>query len=625
VVDDRRPDLTAEAVLAGVADVCAAAGRPPSRPALEREKSYEARQPARPPENVGDALYTHSPSMRDVVALISRASTTKAGVTIRGEEGTGRQVVARAIHAAQKEGAPFVSVDCAAHESDEVEGVLFGSAARWRHGESASGLERVSRHGRLHEALGGTLYLQNVAEAPTRVQSRLVRLLRDAEAALVETGATLRFDVRMMAGVEPNVEASVQDGRVRADLFKRLSVIRIDMPPLRNRREDIPALTNYFLREICAGRGVPPKALSRPALSLITALPWRGNAIELRLMLESIVAGLSGGKGIGLEDVLAHVRLDAGAVVSANSGTLRQARPFRASIAHVLSTISRPDQRRRQSARHPANEPTKNPIAQRQGTNRGGKFCAPLRAIVTNRRSVARAGFCASIAVLTCRNVLVVTFLWLLIPARVSRKRRLPGSPSTVRRSRPALPQSAAGIEQHRHRQQRVQRSRVGRSSARFHHDRVPADLWLRFGRTWINSTGGKSSSTTSSSRAMFPSTNVRLNWRCPEPADPQPRSRVSEHAGAARFEIEGGLIERKSGAAAIELLVASQTYVGARGDIGPSVQRARNSMEPTCATGEPTTTSGAVTVRYQATPLSASYRCLPQPDLRVSPGATPT
>ena len=205
---------------------------------------------------------------------------------------------------------------------------------------AASGLERISRNSRLHDALGGTLYLQNVAEAPTRVQARLARLLRDGEATLAETGATLRFDVRMMAGVDSSVDASIEDGRLRADLFKRLSAIRIDMPPLRSRREDIPALTNYFLREICRRRRLPPKALSRPALSLIAALPWRGNAIELQIMLESVVAGLSGGKGIGIEDVLAHVRLDAGGVVSANGGTLRQARA-RFEAEYIADVVAR--------------------------------------------------------------------------------------------------------------------------------------------------------------------------------------------------------------------------------------------------------------------------------------------
>jgi two-component system nitrogen regulation response regulator NtrX len=340
VVDDRRPDLTAEAVLTGVADVFA---RPPAARrlvnALEREKNYESRQPARALENAGDALYAHSPSMREVLALISHAASLKAGVTIRGEEGAGRQVVARAIHAAQRESAPFVSVDCAAHEPDDFDAVLFGNTTRSRHGESASGPVRVSRNSRLHEALGGTLYLQNLPDAPTRVQARLARLLRDGEATHAETGATLRLDVRMMAGVDATVDAAVEDGRVRTDLFKRLSAIKIDMPPLRSRREDIPALANYFLREICGSRRLPPKTLSRPALTLISALPWHGNAIELHAMLENIVAGLSGGKGIGLEDVLAHVRLDGGAVVTANGGTLRQARSRFESdyIARVLA------------------------------------------------------------------------------------------------------------------------------------------------------------------------------------------------------------------------------------------------------------------------------------------------
>jgi two-component system nitrogen regulation response regulator NtrX len=98
------------------------------------------------------------------------------------------------------------------------------------------------------------------------------------------------------------------------------------MPPLRNRREDIPALANYFVREICASLRLPPKTLSRPALSLLAAMPWRGNAAELRTLLEAVVTGLQGGRGIGLEDLLLHVRLDGGPVVFSEGGTLKQAR-----------------------------------------------------------------------------------------------------------------------------------------------------------------------------------------------------------------------------------------------------------------------------------------------------------
>jgi two-component system nitrogen regulation response regulator NtrX len=163
-------------------------------------------------------------------------------------------------------------------------------------------------------------------------------LLRDREAVLVETGATIGCDVRPMAGVDPGIDNAVGEGRVREELFRRLSVIRIDMPPIRNRREDIPALANHFLRGICRERRIPPKALSRPALSLIAALPWRGNAVELRTMLEAIVGGLAGGKGIGLEDVLAQVKLDGGSAAFSERGTLRQARSRfeREYIAHVL-------------------------------------------------------------------------------------------------------------------------------------------------------------------------------------------------------------------------------------------------------------------------------------------------
>ena len=334
VVDPRRPDLTTEAVLAGMADVFARplGGRRVAT-AIDRELKYEAHHNGNGNGNgnrdgAADAvdLYSHSSAMREVVAVVARASTMRAGVIIHGEEGTGRQLAARSIHAQQNgDRSRFVVVDCAAYEGDELDIELFGAPAAIGD-EATRGLERVSRHGRLHDALGGTLYLQNVAEAPARVQTRLARVLRDREAALAETGEAIAFDVRPIAGVDSQFDAALHDGRVREELFKRLSVIRIDMPPLRSRREDIPALANYFVREICAGLRVQPKMLARPALALISALPWRGNAVELKAMLEGVIHRSHDAPGIALEDVLASVRLDGGSVVFSHGGTLKQAR-----------------------------------------------------------------------------------------------------------------------------------------------------------------------------------------------------------------------------------------------------------------------------------------------------------
>jgi len=328
VVDARRPDLTTEAVLAGMADVFARplGGRRVAN-AIERELKYEARESIPPSFENGDDLYGHSIAMREVMTLVGRAAGMRAGVLIRGEEGSGRHVAARAIHTLQQPAAgAFVSVDCAACDGEELEAELFGPPPRGQNRDGSKGLERVSRQARLHTARGGTIYLQHIAEAPTRLQGRIARLLRDREAIVTETGEATGFDVRPMAGVDPGFDTAVQDGRVREDLFRRLSIIQIEMPALRNRREDIPALANHFLRETCAALRLPPKTLSRSALSLLSALPWRGNAAELRRLLDSVATGMQGGRGIALEDVLAHVRLDGGAGVCVSGGTLKQAR-----------------------------------------------------------------------------------------------------------------------------------------------------------------------------------------------------------------------------------------------------------------------------------------------------------
>ena len=339
IVDPRQPDLATEAVLAGVADVFTRplCGRQVAS-AIAREQSYGSppgestgRSPAR-------TLYDQSPAMRDVSASVAKAAGRRSGVLIRGEEGTGRLVTARAIHDASPPAAgAFVIVDCASYEADQLDAKLFGCAAR-NGDDNKRGLERVSRHSLFFAARNGTLYLKSVAEAPARVQSRLARLLRDQEAVLAESGETVALDVRPMAGVDGGFDGAVQEGRVRDDLHRRLSATRIDTPPLRSRREDIPALANYFLREICGALRIPPKTLSRPALYLIAALPWRGNAGELRSLLETLVAGGQNGRGIVLEDVLAHVRLDGGSIVHTKGGTLRQARARfeREYIASVL-------------------------------------------------------------------------------------------------------------------------------------------------------------------------------------------------------------------------------------------------------------------------------------------------
>jgi DNA-binding NtrC family response regulator len=281
VADARRPELTTEAVLAGMADVFARplGGRRVAN-AIDRELGFETGAHAgRTAQPEPEDLYTHSLAMGEVSTFISRAGAMRAGVMIRGEDGTGRRVVARAIHALQAEPAgPFVTLDCAAFDADELEARLFGKAEP-AVGDAARSLERVSRGSLLDRANGGTLYLQNVADASARVQARLARILRDREAVAAETGESTAFDVRPMAGVDPGVDDTVREGRVREDLFRRLSVLRVEVPPLRNRRADIPPLANYFVRDICARLSLPPKALSRSALSLIAALPWRGNAV----------------------------------------------------------------------------------------------------------------------------------------------------------------------------------------------------------------------------------------------------------------------------------------------------------------------------------------------------------
>jgi len=333
VSDPTNSEATTEGLRAGLFDVVA---RPVQAPELASLISNAHEQWAfAATQRESQAVEVHSygvfgtsPAMRDVMRLVERAAPSRCGVILCGERGSGRGMVARAIHAhGVHPGAPFVSVDCASPTPQDLEHELFGQmTARRGDGEAKRRyLEQITPSGRFYEAIGGTLFLENVLKMPDRVQVRLVRLLRDREALVAHQPDPIEADVRPIATVEPSLNAAVEEGRLREDLYERLSVVRIDLPALRHRREDIPLLAIHFLKEICRVDGSSAKTLSRSALALLAALPLRGNARELRALLERLVLLVPHGV-IRIEDVLTHVRLDSNVTTVGSGATLREAR-----------------------------------------------------------------------------------------------------------------------------------------------------------------------------------------------------------------------------------------------------------------------------------------------------------
>ncbi|PYR39017.1 MAG: hypothetical protein DMF90_01290, partial [Acidobacteria bacterium] len=320
VADPARPSAAADAIRAGVFDVLP---RPPSARDLEALMANAREQAALAANGVPrqiDALpfgiVGSSPTMRMVLDLAQRASAARCGIVIRGERGTGREMVARAIHSFGARTAPFIKVDCSGPTPEDIELQLFGGVAR-RSGPGST--ERPSQAG------GGILFLENVVELPARLQARLVRVLRDREVFVDDGREPVQLDLRPIASVDGSIDAAVEEGRVRADLHERLSLIRIDIPALRQRREDIPALATHFLKELCRANARPMKTLTRPALTLLSALPWRGNTPELKGLLERLVLLVPHGL-IRLEDVLTHTQLEGAVSPIGLDATLRQAR-----------------------------------------------------------------------------------------------------------------------------------------------------------------------------------------------------------------------------------------------------------------------------------------------------------
>ncbi len=333
IADPEKPSTTTDAMQAGVFDVLS---RPPTTRDLgalldnaREQAAFAASQAAqRPTEAMAAGLIGASPVMLGVMDLVRRAAPGRCGILVCGERGAGRETVARAVHQqGVNRNAPFVKVDCSSPSPDDVELPLFGVVCRRPAGSTPERrrLERISRDSWLAEANGGILFLENVTELPARLQARLVRVLRDREVFFKDTRTPITLDIRPIAAVDLSIATAVGEGRLRADLYERLSLVRIDVPALRRRREDIPLLATHFLRELCLASGKPVKTLTRPALTLLGALPWRGNTRELRALLERLILLVPGGL-IRLEDVLAHTQLEGSIEPVGLDATLRQAR-----------------------------------------------------------------------------------------------------------------------------------------------------------------------------------------------------------------------------------------------------------------------------------------------------------
>ena len=278
-----------------------------------------------------------SPGMQLALRAAREAVCAPGGVLIVGEEGTGRETLARAIHAAtgpdgrsleqllqQRPGtvsslAPLLTVNCAT--VPDLEHLLFGRTST----AGRDGLQSTSPSGLLLQAGGGTLFLRSLHEMPRRVQSRLARVLRDGELWLEAGDASRVVAVASRVTASMDVTAAADGEPLVPELRQRLTVHQMELPPLRHRREDLPALVRLVLADVCGSRRLPAKSVSLQATSLLSALPWRGNLNELRSLLETLVGRVSDRK-IRLADVLANIRLDGSDVTFSAGGTLREAR-----------------------------------------------------------------------------------------------------------------------------------------------------------------------------------------------------------------------------------------------------------------------------------------------------------
>jgi len=271
---------------------------------LVRRAAESAAKPAsgRTDDTPMPELLGKAPAMQQVFRAIGRLSRSAVSVLITGESGTGKELVARALHEhSPRSGKPFIALNTSAIPSELLESELFG------HEKGAFTGADALRRGRFEQADGGTLFLDEIGDMPTGLQTRLLRVLAEGEFYRVGGQSPIRVDVRVIAATHQNLEDRVARGLFREDLFHRLNVIRMELPPLRARREDVADLLDHYLGIAATELGVERKRIAADARTALEAYAWPGNVRELVNLCRRLTVLAPGGE-IRLEDLPSEIR-----------------------------------------------------------------------------------------------------------------------------------------------------------------------------------------------------------------------------------------------------------------------------------------------------------------------------
>lgn len=262
--------------------------------------------------NTFDGIVGKSDALRKVFDTVTKVANTSANVLVQGESGTGKELIARALHTGSSRcEKPFLAINCGALPETLLESELFG------HTKGSFTGAVSDKKGLFRSVAGGTLLLDEIGEMPAPLQVKLLRALQEHEVTPVGASIPVHFDARIIAATNRNLETDVAEGRFREDLYYRLNVIEIDVPPLRSRRDDIPLLAKHFISTSCRAQGIAEKPLTTAAIEAMSSYDWPGNVRELEHVIERAVI-LSGDK-IDIDDLPPKVQNSSKSSDSANS------------------------------------------------------------------------------------------------------------------------------------------------------------------------------------------------------------------------------------------------------------------------------------------------------------------